>query len=84
MAHDRQVGALRKAQPSKSHSSNDCGSARRSPCFEHSLDDPDAVQPAFHLYVCRAPTWMNLNDDLPRYEALRPATRGLAAGQTEV
>ena len=48
-----------------------------------SLDDPAAVKPGFHLYAPCAPAWMNLDDGLPRYAALRPATRGLAPGQTE-
>ena len=48
-----------------------------------SLDDPDAVAPAFHLYAPSAPQWAILIDGLPRYAALRPTTRGLAPGQTE-
>lgn len=47
------------------------------------LDDPNAVSPAMHLYVAEAPQWANLDDGLPRYEALRPNTRGLSEGQTE-
>ncbi len=48
-----------------------------------SLDDPDAVAPAFHLYAGLAPKWAIPIDGLPRYAALRPTTRGLAPGQTE-
>jgi hypothetical protein len=48
-----------------------------------SLDDPGAISPGFHLYVAEAPAWMNLADDLPKYGALRPDTRGLSPGQTE-
>lgn len=47
-----------------------------------SLDDPEAARPGFHLYADGAPRWMNLDDDLPRFAALRPVTRGLAPGQT--
>lgn len=47
------------------------------------LDDPDRVEPAFHLYVAAAPQWADLNDGLPQYEALRPNTRGLREGQVE-
>lgn len=48
-----------------------------------SLDDPDAVVPAFHLYADSAPQWAIPIDGLPRYAALRLTTRGLAPGQTE-
>ena len=47
------------------------------------LLDPDRVRPEFHLYVGDAPCWANLDDGLPRFEALRPNTRGLPAGQVE-
>jgi hypothetical protein len=47
------------------------------------LDHPGSVAPAFHLYVSEAPPWVCLDDGLPRFEALRPATRGLPPGQTE-
>ena len=47
------------------------------------LDDPDAVSPGFHLYWAGAPQWMVCDDGLPRFDALRPTTRGLAPGQTE-
>lgn len=47
-----------------------------------SMDDPSAVTPEFRLYVAEAPAWMNIDDNLPRYDALRPNTRGLSAGQT--
>ena len=47
-----------------------------------SLDEPAAVKPGFHLYADCAPAWMNIDDGLPRFAALRPATRGLAPGQT--
>ena len=47
------------------------------------LDDPGAVEPGFNLYVGEAPHWAALDDGLPQYEALRPNTRGLSAGQVE-
>lgn len=47
-----------------------------------SLDDPAAITPAFHLYAGSAPPWALSGDGLPRFDTLRPATRGLAPGQT--
>ena len=47
------------------------------------LDSPASVRPEFHLYVAAAPQWADLDDGLPQYEALRPNTRGLRAGQIE-
>jgi hypothetical protein len=47
------------------------------------LDEPGAVTPGFHLYSKQAPHWMDLDDGLPCFDALRPRTRGLAPGQTE-
>ncbi|QDZ06803.1 GFA family protein [Sphingomonas panacisoli] len=49
-----------------------------------SLDDPNAVTPGFHLFARQAPSWTTFTDGLPRYDALRPNTRGLASGQTEL
>lgn len=48
------------------------------------LDDPEEVVPSFHIYVAKAPSWMPMTAFLPRYKALRPNTRGLEEGQTEV
>jgi hypothetical protein len=47
------------------------------------FDDPEEVAPAFHLYAAEAPSWMPMTAFLPRYQALRPTTRGLPEGQTE-
>jgi hypothetical protein len=47
------------------------------------LDEPDKVNPGFHLYAGSAPPWAILGEGLPRFDALRPTTRGLAPGQTE-
>jgi hypothetical protein len=49
-----------------------------------SLDEPDSVTPGFHLYMTEAPGWIRIADQLPQYDALRPETRGLKKGQTEV
>jgi hypothetical protein len=48
-----------------------------------SLDEPNAVAPGFHLFVEQAPAWLPM-DDLPRFAAFRPNTRGLDAGQPPV
>ena len=48
------------------------------------LDDPEEVAPSFHIYAAEAPSWMPMMAFLPRYKALRPDTRGLKEGQTEV
>lgn len=47
------------------------------------FDDPEEVAPSFHLYAAEAPSWMPMTAFLPRYQALRPKTRGLPEGQTE-
>lgn len=47
------------------------------------LDDPEEVAPAFHIYAADAPSWMPMIAFLPRFKALRPNTRGLKEGQTE-
>lgn len=47
------------------------------------LDDPEEVAPAFHIYAADAPSWMPMIAFLPRFKALRPSTRGLKEGQTE-
>lgn len=47
------------------------------------LDDPEEIAPAFHLYTAEAPSWMPMVAFLPRYKALRPKTRGLDEGVTE-
>jgi hypothetical protein len=42
------------------------------------LDDPDAVPPAFHIFHASRIAWFETADDLPRHERFRPDTRGLA------
>ena len=42
-----------------------------------SLDEPARVMPEFHLFVGSRIAWFDTDDDHPRYEGLRPDTRGL-------
>ena len=42
-----------------------------------SLDEPARVIPEFHLFFGSHITWFDSDDDRPRYEGLRPDTRGL-------
>jgi hypothetical protein len=42
-----------------------------------SLDTPDAVRPAFHIFCADNIAWFDGVDNLPRYAAFRPNTRGL-------
>ena len=37
-----------------------------------SLDDPDMVAPAFHIYDADRVAWLRIADDLPRYPEGRP------------
>lgn len=48
------------------------------------LDEPSSIFPGFHLFVSEAPSWLQLDDGLPCFEKLRPSTRGLKPGQTEI
>lgn len=41
------------------------------------LDDPDAVAPAFHIFRASRIAWFETADDLPRHDRFRPDTRGL-------
>ena len=41
------------------------------------LDEPDAVQPEFHIFWGRKIAWFNPGDDLPKHDKFRPDTRGL-------
>lgn len=49
-----------------------------------SLDDTNAVSPGFHIFAAEAPAWVLFNDDLPKFEAFRPDTRGLPSGVTSL
>ena len=42
-----------------------------------SLDDPEAVQPGFHIFYASRIGWAGASDTLPRHDAFRPDTRGL-------
>jgi hypothetical protein len=41
------------------------------------LDDPDTVEPEFHIFWGNRVAWFDPGDDLPRHEKFRPNTRGL-------
>jgi hypothetical protein len=41
------------------------------------LDDPDPVEPEFHIFWGSKVAWFNPGDDLPKHEKFRPDTRGL-------
>jgi hypothetical protein len=42
-----------------------------------SLDEPGRVVPEFHLFFASRIRWFDTDDDHPRYDGLRPDTRGL-------
>jgi hypothetical protein len=41
------------------------------------LDEAEAIKPAFHIFWGSKVGWFNPGDDLPRHEKFRPGTRGL-------
>jgi hypothetical protein len=41
------------------------------------LDEPDRVQPGFHIFYGSRIAWAEADDDLPRHDKFRPDTRGL-------
>ena len=41
------------------------------------LDEPDRVEPGFHIFRASRIGWFEPKDDLPRHERFRPDTRGL-------
>jgi hypothetical protein len=41
------------------------------------LDRPEAIAPAFHIFWGSKIAWFEPNDELPRHERFRPDTRGL-------
>ena len=43
------------------------------------LDDPDQVEPGFHIFYASRISWFETADDLPRHDKFRPDTRGLAS-----
>jgi len=74
----------------------DCGTpmtyeADRCPDEVHlyvsTLDDPGAYRPRVHVFFAERLSWMDLNDDLPRYEGLttdaEPVSWGPLHGRSE-
>ncbi len=41
------------------------------------LDDPEQIQPEFHIFWGSRVRWFDPGDNLPRHEQFRPGTRGL-------
>jgi hypothetical protein len=41
------------------------------------LDRPDAIIPAFHIFYASRISWASACDDAPRHDGFRPDTRGL-------
>jgi hypothetical protein len=41
------------------------------------LDEPDGIEPAFHIFHASRIAWFDTADDLPRFARFRPDTRGL-------
>ena len=41
------------------------------------LDDPERIAPAFHIFWESKLSWFNPGDSLPRHDRFRPNTRGL-------
>ena len=42
------------------------------------LDEPELVEPGFHIFYASRIGWFETADDLPRHDRFRPDTRGLA------
>jgi hypothetical protein len=42
-----------------------------------SLDEPDQVEPGFHIFYASKVAWFETADNLPRHDRFRPGTRGL-------
>ncbi|MES2443920.1 MAG: GFA family protein [Pseudomonadota bacterium] len=42
------------------------------------LDEPQRVPPAFHIFYASRIDWAKAADDLPRHDRFRPDTRGLS------
>ena len=41
------------------------------------LDDPNIIRPAFHIFWSSKIAWFDPGDDLPRYDRFRPGTVGV-------
>jgi len=48
------------------------------------LDEPDAVEPGFHIFWSSRIGWFNPGDDLPRHDRFRVNTRGLEGTEPPV
>ncbi|HEV2866659.1 MAG TPA: GFA family protein [Allosphingosinicella sp.] len=45
------------------------------------LDDPEPVEPGFHIFRSSRIAWFETADDLPRHDRFRPDTRGLGGAE---
>ena len=41
------------------------------------LDEPETIAPAFHIFWGSRIEWLKIDDNLPRHDKFRPDTRGL-------
>jgi len=48
--------------------------------YVSTLDEPDRFQPKLHVFYSERIAWMEIEDDLPRYEALTEGTEPVAWG----
>ena len=48
------------------------------------LDDPDQVQPAFHIFWASRLGYLDYDDGLPKYEGFRRGTRRLEGAQPPI
>jgi len=44
------------------------------------LDDPNAIEPSYHMFASRQPSWLKLADDLPRHAEGAPEMENLWGG----
>jgi hypothetical protein len=42
------------------------------------LDETGRIDPGFHIFWASRPSWMEMDDGLPKHDRFRPDTRGLA------
>jgi hypothetical protein len=45
------------------------------------LDDPEVIRPAFHIFWSSMVAWFDPGDDLPKYDRFRPDTVGLQGSE---
>lgn len=48
--------------------------------YVSTLDEPGAYRPQLHVFFAERISWMDLNDDLPRYQGLTPGTEPASWG----